>query len=68
MSLTVTVTDNETGERAEAQVLDGDYLLITAKPCYSGGVQVYPKAGTHVVTIKDCKPTTPPAEEDQDRG
>ena len=51
MSLTVTVVDNETGETATEQVPDGDYMLITAPPCYLAHSHSY-LSGTHQLTIK----------------
>jgi hypothetical protein len=47
----VTVTDLETGESQSAEITD-NYVLICAGSAYRSGVQVFPKAGTHVVTIK----------------
>lgn len=52
MTLTVTVRDNETGETETKEVLDNDYLLICTGSCYEDSLQVYPKSGTHVITIK----------------
>lgn len=50
--LTVTVRDNKTGETETRDVADNDYLLICTGGCYEAGIQVYPKSGTHVITIK----------------
>lgn len=51
MTLTVTVTDNETGDTETAQVPDGDYLMIATQPAtYS--VQAHAN-GTHVITVKN---------------
>jgi hypothetical protein len=52
VTLTITVKDNETGETETREVPDNEYLLITTGSCYEAGVQVYPKSGTHVITIK----------------
>ena len=56
MSLTVTVRDNEKGTEETRQVADDDYLLICVGNCYEDGIQIYPKSGTHVLTIKGCHP------------
>lgn len=56
MSLTVKVRDNETGDEQEVQVADNDYLLLCVGQCHEASVQVYPKSGTHVLTIKGCRP------------
>lgn len=53
MALKVTVEDIETGEKGERIVQDGDYILVTAEPCYLDGVQTYAK--THVLTVKGFK-------------
>lgn len=50
MTLRVTVEDLETGDKGERIVADGDYILVTAEPCYLDGIQAYAK--THVLTIK----------------
>jgi hypothetical protein len=55
MSLKITVTDVETGETGTAEITEGDYLLITHKPCYEHGVQVYAN-GTQVITVKGYRP------------
>lgn len=47
----VVCTDLETGESEEA-VITNDYVVITDGVCYVDGMQLYPKAGTAVVTIK----------------
>lgn len=51
MSLTVRVTDDQTGETEEKHVPDGDYLLIVTDPA-EASFQVYPTTGTHVITVK----------------
>lgn len=60
MSLRVVVTDIETGESDSAVVADGDYILITADPCYRAGVVVTQDGATHTVTIKGRTIPTPP--------
>jgi hypothetical protein len=52
VSLTVTVTDNETGDVQTGHVADGDYALVTASPCRLDGIQTYPAKGTIVLTIR----------------
>lgn len=52
MSLRVTVVDEQTGQSDAVRVEDGDYVLITAAPCYRASVVAYPKSGTHVITVK----------------
>jgi hypothetical protein len=51
MSLTVTATDNESGETHTVQVADGDYVLIPTSPCYLAATSVHAN-GTHVLTVK----------------
>jgi hypothetical protein len=56
MTLKVTVLDVETGQAGEATVVDGDYLLICAQPCYLEGTQAFPLKGTQVLTVKGHAP------------
>jgi hypothetical protein len=53
MALRVTVEDIESGQKDERVVQDGDYILVTAEPCYLDGLQAYTK--THVLTVKGLK-------------
>lgn len=55
MTLHVVVTDIETGETDTAEVAEGDYLLITHKPCHLFHTSVYGN-GTHVLTVKEAPP------------
>ena len=57
MSLTVTVKDNETGETASREVPDGDYVIVCSPPCYLDGIQVHKSGQTHVLTVKDRRPS-----------
>ena len=50
----VTCTDLATGE-SESAVIKDDYIVVTDGSRYVSGVQIYPKAGTVVVTIKTRK-------------
>lgn len=59
MSLRVTVEDIEEGGSQTVVVPDGEYFILTTAPCYLSGTQVYPKAGTHVLTIKGRRPKRP---------
>ena len=52
----VTVEDLDAGIKTTMEIAEGDYVLIPFAPCYLAGSQVYPKAGTHVLTIKDYRP------------
>ena len=52
VTLKVTVLDEQTSQTETGHVADGDYVLITAAPCYRDSVQVYPTSGTHVITVK----------------
>jgi hypothetical protein len=54
MSLRVTVVDEQTGDRDEATVPDGDYLILVTDPA-TVHVQAYAN-GTHVLTVKGRKP------------
>ncbi len=56
MTLRVTVEDLETGDKSEADVKEGDYIIVAADPCRVDGVQVYRGGQTHVITVKDRKP------------
>lgn len=47
----VTVRDLETGD-VETKVIENDYLLVTAGTAHTTHIETYPKAGTHVLTIK----------------
>jgi len=58
----VTVEDLESGDKSAVVVAAGDYLLSTFEPCHLAGTQVFPKAGTHVLTIKDYRPQDTPRE------
>lgn len=50
-AIKVTVTDPESGEVLGEQVVENDYLLLTAGDRYLDGVQAHGN-GTHVLTIK----------------
>lgn len=50
MTLKVIVEDLEAGQKSEATVQDGNYILVTAAPCYLDGTQMY--RSTHVLTVK----------------
>jgi hypothetical protein len=50
------VTDLETGDVERTIVADGDYLIICVNPCNLDGIQTYPAKGTHVLTVKNCRP------------
>jgi hypothetical protein len=58
MSLRVTVLDEQTGETATRTIADGDYVLVTAAPCYLDGIQSYSN-GTRTLTVKDHRPAPP---------
>lgn len=55
-SLTVTVTDDETGESETVKVADNDYLLIVTGDCHLAHTNVYPAKGTHILTVKGRRP------------
>jgi hypothetical protein len=50
--LRVTVEDLVTGDKDEAILPAGEYLVITTEPCHTAHTQAFPGKGTHVVTIK----------------
>lgn len=56
MTLRITVEDIETGDKDEAIVKAGDYIIIASEPCRVDGIQVYKQGQTHVITVKDRKP------------
>jgi hypothetical protein len=57
VTLRVTVQDVETAEFDTCEVAEGDYLLICAEPCRLHHTAVYKGGATHVLTIKDRRPT-----------
>lgn len=48
----VTVLDHATGQTETKEIPPGEYLIICTAPCDVAHTQVYPKSGTHVLTIK----------------
>lgn len=52
MTITVTVTDSATGESETREMPENDYFLLCTGACHEASIQVYPKTGTHVLTIK----------------
>jgi hypothetical protein len=53
VTLTVTVHDDSgKQEDSTVQVADNDYFIVTTGACYVAHTNVFPKAGTHVLTIK----------------
>jgi len=61
MTLRVTVTDLETGDSDEAEVREGDYILICHEPCRLVRTQTYREGTAHVLTVNG---RTPAPEED----
>jgi hypothetical protein len=47
----VTCTDLDSGESEECEITD-DYVIVTDGRCYVSHIQVYPKSGTSVLTLK----------------
>jgi hypothetical protein len=47
----VTVTDLATGEEQIQEIRD-DYVVVCAGSCYLAHTQIFPKSGTHQLTIK----------------
>lgn len=39
--------------KSETHTIENDYILVTAGTCRRVGVQMYPKTGTHVITVKN---------------
>ena len=68
MSLTITVTDNETGDTDAVVIAEGDYLLICAEPCHRVGVKAYPTESKHVITVAGHNPKHPPRPAQDRRG
>ncbi|MEV3980781.1 hypothetical protein [Nonomuraea sp. NPDC049758] len=54
--LVVTVHNPISGETTTREVQPGDYVLIAHEPCFTYHRAVYPKAGTHVITVRGWKP------------
>lgn len=57
----VTVEDLATGETQSKIVHAGDYMLIPFAPCHLAHTHAYLDAGTHVLTVRGYRPTTPTA-------
>lgn len=53
-SIKVTISDPETGEELGTQIVDDDYLLITAGSCHLAHTNAHAN-GTHVLTVKGRK-------------
>jgi hypothetical protein len=51
MSVHVVAVDDQTGEREEVDIPDGDYLLICVRPSHLTHTQAHAN-GTHVLTVK----------------
>jgi len=58
----VTVEDLDSGEVQVMEIAEGDYVLIPFAPCRRASVQVYPLAGTHVITVEGYGPRWPARE------
>lgn len=52
----VTATDMTTGESSTVEIFN-DYVVIADGDRYIDGIQVWPKTGTAVITVKRGKPT-----------
>lgn len=50
-ALRITVEDLETGASSTRDIPAGDYILVTAAPCFLDGIQTYSNR-THVLTVK----------------
>jgi hypothetical protein len=48
----VTIEDLEAGTKETMLVPNNDYYLLATGSCFVANTQVYPKSGTHVLTIK----------------
>lgn len=48
----VAVLDHATGKEEAIEVPPGEYLILCTTPCWVSHTQVYPKSGTHVLTVK----------------
>ncbi len=53
MSITITVTDNETGE-SESKTIENDYVLVCDGSVYLAHTNAHAN-GTHVLTVKGRK-------------
>lgn len=49
----VTAQEVDHPEQSESQIIRDDYCLTVDGDCFVSGIQVYPKAGTHVITVKN---------------
>jgi len=49
----VTAEDIDNGESV-SRVIKDDYSLVTDGDCFVSSIQIYPKAGTHIITIKNA--------------
>jgi len=57
MTITVTVVDNEAGTTETREMPPHDYFIVTTGECHIAHINTYPKAGTHVLTIKGRRDT-----------
>jgi hypothetical protein len=48
----VTIENTDTGKTETETIASNDYWIITTGTCYVSNTQVYPKTGTHQLTIK----------------
>lgn len=51
MSLTITVTDDQTGDTQTVSIPEGEYFLVCHEPCHLSSTAAY-STGTHLLTIK----------------
>jgi hypothetical protein len=49
----VTAQSLDDPDDTESQDIKDNYCLTTDGDCFVSGVQVYPKSGTHVITVKN---------------
>lgn len=49
----VTAHNIDNPAETESKVIKDDYNLVCDGDCYVAHVQVYPKSGTHVITVKN---------------
>lgn len=52
----VTVRDPNTGETDTKELQESDYIILCGERRYVGHTQLFPTAGTAIVTIKTLKP------------
>ena len=52
MSLTIRVTNNETGDGETVEVRDGDYLIVVTPPAKLASITKSDEGATHTIVVE----------------